>query len=168
MLQYSVALPKFLDSKNLLNSTPLKINLQDGKSKVFVFLSSKCPCSHSHLETILQLSRDFNAFPFYAIHSNANEDVQEALKYFQDKKFPFPVLRDEGAKIADEFKALKTPHAFIVNGQGEIIYSGGVTNSAHAPNATKHYLKEALRNILNGKLPDPREQRALGCIISRP
>jgi hypothetical protein len=76
-------------------------------------------------------------------------------------------LQDQDAKIADEFAALKTPHAFIVNGQGEIVYSGGVTNSANALSSTKEYLREALLSVSKGENPNPREVRSLGCVIAR-
>jgi hypothetical protein len=72
------------------------------------------------------------------------------------------------AKIADQFGALKTPHAYIVNGTGKIIYSGGVTNSTNGPNATKQLLKEALLSVKAGKNPEPSEVRTLGCVIARP
>lgn len=168
VLDGAFALPRKIEANNILEAKPVSIDLQDGKTKVFLFLSSKCPCSSSHEPLISTLSREFAQFQFIAVNSNSNEELAFSTKHFQDAKFSFPVLRDNGAKIADEFRALKTPHAFIVNGNGKIIYSGGVTNTAHAPTATKQYLQEALQSVVAGKNPDPSEVRTLGCVISRP
>ena len=168
VLHQAMALPSTIQAQNMFDAKAVSLNLQDGKTKVFLFLSSKCPCSSSHEPLITDLYKEFSQFQFIAINSNSNEELAFSAKHFEEAKFPFPVLRDNGAKVADEFRALKTPHAFIVNGNGKIIYSGGVTNTAHAPNATKQYLREALQSVAAGKNPDPSEVRTLGCVISRP
>ncbi len=161
-LSESVVAPNVVDLKNV------SINFRDGKSKVILFLSAKCPCSASHENLIKELSKEFPGISFYGISSNSNEKLVDVSQHFKEVNFTFPLLHDKDAKIADEFGALKTPHAFIVNGNGDILYSGGVTNSAHAPGATKQYLKEALINVVAGKNPEPREVRTLGCVILRP
>lgn len=169
LLSYqSEALPRRIEATNILDARSVAVDLVDGKAKVFLFLSSVCPCSASHEGLITALSKEFPTIQFIGINSNTNETLATATKHFKEAKLPFPVLRDNGVKIADEFKALKTPHAFIVSGDGNIIYSGGVTNTAHAPTATKQYLKQALESVVAGKKPDPSEVRALGCVISRP
>jgi len=162
------ALPGKLSSIDLLNAKSVEINLKDGKPKVFVFMSAKCPCSASHEAIVAALSQEFKDIPFFAIHSNANEKLLESKEHFRKTNLPFTVLQDGDVKIADEFGALKTPHAYVVNGSGKIIYSGGVTNSTNGPAATKQLLKEALLNVRAGKDPDPSEVRTLGCVIARP
>jgi hypothetical protein len=162
------ALPTELLASNILDAKEVSLNLADGKNKIFIFLSAKCPCSESHESVLSQLAAEFKNMTFVGIHSNANESVLEAKAHFSKAKLPFLVIQDKDAKIADAFAALKTPHAFIVNGGGEILYSGGVTNSAHAPMATQQFLKEALLSVSKGEKPQPRELRTLGCVIARP
>ncbi len=55
------------------------------------------------------------------------KDAEETKKHFSETHFPFPVLQDKKSKWADQFGALKTPHAFVFNKSGELIYKGGVT-----------------------------------------
>ncbi|MFK5047747.1 thioredoxin-like domain-containing protein, partial [Klebsiella pneumoniae] len=89
-----------------------------------VFLSTKCPCSNSHVALVKQLAKDFPAFAFVAVHSNRDETVAEARAYFRD--FGLPVLQDEKSRLADEFKASKTPHAYVLAaGDGKVLYHGG-------------------------------------------
>lgn len=164
----ALGLPTSLVGINLLDSSPVTFDLKDGKNKVVVFMSTQCPCSESHEKLLAKISQEFSDIPFIAIHSNSNEEAGVAQAHFKKARLPFAVMQDNGAKIADEFKALKTPHAFIIDGQGEIIYSGGVTNTANAPTATKQYLKQALLSVKAGKKPDPSEVRTLGCLIARP
>ena len=161
------ALPSVLEGMDIANSASHRVDLKTPQLHVIIFLSAQCPCSASHEPLLAQLSTDFPSISFTAIHSNANEDPALSRKYFAAAKLPFPVLRDEGARWADEFGALKTPHAFVMR-SGEILYSGGVTNSTDGTRANAPYLREALTALLTGKTIDQRERRALGCVIARP
>lgn len=167
-IQHARALPATLISHSLIDGSKVEISLKDGTTKVFVFVSATCPCSESHEEILKSLSKEFGKISFIAVHSNANESPKESKEHFSKTNFPFLILQDDSAKIADEFGALKTPHAFVVNGTGDVIFSGGVTNSANAKMANKQYLKEALLSVQAEKLPEPKVARALGCVITRP
>jgi peroxiredoxin len=140
-----------------------------GKKKaiVVVFLSAKCPCSNSHIEELIKLNDDFPDFSFVGIHSNMDEPDSQSQEYFKKLKLPFPVMQDLEAKYADQFAAFKTPHSFILNSKGEILYQGGVSNSHDIKKSDKLFLREALEDITKGqKIRNP-EGRTLGCFIVR-
>ena len=148
--------------------TGKSLTVQSGKrGQVLVFLSAECPCSNSHLGELKSLAKEFGEFSFLAVHSNANESRELAQKYFQSAALSFPVLQDEKAKLADEFKALKTPHAFLLSPKGEILYKGGVTNSSNGETASTRFLRAALQNVSSGQEVQTKEGRTLGCVISR-
>jgi len=138
------------------------------KATVVVFLSAKCPCSGSHEQTLKDLSAKFSAkgFQFVAIHSNVDEDGALASQHFAKASLPFPVIQDDHAALADQFGALKTPHVFVLK-QGEIVFQGGVDDSKDSPKAKEHFLLDALNDLDQGKLPQVKLARALGCIIKR-
>lgn len=104
---------------------------------------------------------------FVAVHSNQDENVEGAKSHFQSAGFSFPVIRDEGTKIADEYRALKTPHAFVVGPKGECWFNGGVDDSNDSSKATKHFLRNALIDLKNGTEPREKQVRTLGCVIKR-
>ena len=137
------------------------------KGLVVVFLSSKCPCSHSHIKELVDLHNQFKDFEFLAIHSNADESIEEAKDYFKQLKLPFEVLKDEKSVNANLLSASKTPHAFVISQKGEILYNGGVTDSSEAQNASEYYLRKALENLSQGKKVVANQKRTLGCAISR-
>lgn len=150
--------------------------LSDGKSvelaagkkgSVLVFLSTKCPCSNSHLPMLKQLAAEYKDFSFWAVHSNADEPLSQTSAYFKEAALPFPVIQDADGKLADEFKALKTPHAFLLSPEGKILYRGGVTSSANAAEAKKHYLHDALAEVERGAAVSVENARTLGCVIAR-
>lgn len=134
---------------------------------VLAFISARCPCSASHDEILRGLSKKFSNIQFLALNSNVDEPFKEVAPHFRHLKIPFVVLKDENAKLADHFGALKTPHVFVFSPQGKLLYDGGITNSHVGPSATKNYLQEVLEDITNKKEPRYSKQRALGCYIQR-
>lgn len=163
------ALPSEINSIDLLTNNSIKISTQftDKKALIFIFMSSKCPCSNSHVSEVKSLQKKYSDFTFFIVHSNVNEEIEFSKKYFASLELPITVLQDSEAKLADTLKAYKTPHSFVVSPKGEILYKGGVTNSNTAEKADKHYLAEALEDIQNIRPVKITEAKALGCFISR-
>lgn len=160
---------------------PILIRLNETKlGTVIIFVSAVCPCSDSHIPALNKIYRDFQplGFQFVGVHSNANETVSDSVQYFSKKfkeinsteegKILFPVIQDDGAKIADQFKAFKTPHVYIVSANNQIVFQGGVDDSRVFKNAKYHYLRDALTAIAEGKAPSKSDVRVLGCEIRRP
>ncbi|NUN07343.1 MAG: redoxin domain-containing protein [Bdellovibrio sp.] len=137
------------------------------KYSVMIFVSAQCPCSASHEGLLKDLKKDFKDFAFIGVHANANESTEIAKAHFQATQFPFPVIQDKKSLLANKLGALKTPHAFVLNAQGTVLYAGGVTDSHVGPSAKKHYLREVLEDLQAGKQPRHKEGRALGCYIQR-
>lgn len=153
--------------KEILKKESLSPQLLGKKGMVVVFLSAVCPCSNSHMQELAALAKDYPSFTFLGVHSNMNESEEATRAYFQQARLPFSVIRDKGQKIAEELKALKTPHAFVFNPQGEIVFQGGVSSSRNFGNADHKFLREALADIEHGRAVKMAKGRALGCVIER-
>lgn len=151
-------------TKNSIQTIDIK---KDHRPLVVMFISKDCPCSRGNLDYLDVLSNEFKSFHFIGIHSKKDTKSEDITSYLQDKKLSFEVFNDNDLKIADQFKALKTPHVFIVNTDGEIVYNGGVTNTTSPINAKEHFLRTALTEMHNHKLPSNSETRTLGCFITR-
>ena len=138
------------------------------KATVYVFLSARCPCSNGHEGALKALHQEFakKGFQFVGIHSNQNENPEETRAHFVEAKLPFPVVEDEGAKLADEFRALKTPHVFVKKGE-DSLFEGGVDDTASGMDSKKQFLRNALLEIESGKSVSQSRVRVLGCAISR-
>lgn len=136
---------------------------------VVVFLSARCPCTASHLPALSELYREYSTkgVRFVGVHSNIDEPAEDVKLYFAHAGLPFPVIQDPEQRLADEFGALKTPHAFIVSPSGKVLFRGGVDSSAVTEKAEKHFLRDALSAVVAGKTPEITEARALGCVIRR-
>lgn len=164
---YASSKVTLIKGRDLVTDENVQVNSQDKKGMVIVFLSAKCPCSNSHNEELRSLHETFKEFNFLVSHSNLDEAPELAKSYFKKLAFAFPVIHDEKAKLADELKAYKTPHAFVFSREGEILYQGGISNSNDCKKADKKYLREALEDLHAGKTVRTPEGRTLGCAISR-
>jgi peroxiredoxin len=155
-----------IHGRNLFTDEPTDVT-PGKKGTVLVFMSIVCPCSNSHVPVLKKIAEDFKNFNFVVVHSNSDEELDAAKSYFKTANFAFPVLQDQKTKLADEYKAYKTPHAFVISPIGKILYRGGVSNSNDAPSADKLYLRNALEDIEAGHEVRVKEGRTLGCVISR-
>ncbi len=164
----ALALPKnLITGANLSTGKTVTVNSENKKGLVVVFLSAKCPCSNSHVVEITNLAKEFTDFNFVAVHSNKDEPIDLTKEYFLNTKLPFAVIQDQDTKIADEFKAFKTPHAYIILADNKVAYQGGVSDSNNFAESKKKYLREALTDINDNKPVRTPEGRTLGCSISR-
>lgn len=153
------------------------------RGTVLVFLSVFCPCSKSYEKTLNQLAERFEAqgFSFFGIHSNLQEPLGLVQEHFQH--LHFPLLQDlpkspEGlatsapsaqrGQLAEALRALKTPHAYLLNPQGQVLFMGGVGSSRICPaTPTEGYLEKALQKVSQGLPLASHESyvRVLGCLI---
>ncbi|MCC6276512.1 MAG: redoxin domain-containing protein [Oligoflexia bacterium] len=156
---------QLLEKPDILTSKVVK-KFSKADPLVVVFLSAQCPCSNSHSEELKMLRQTYGFIRFIGVHSNPEEGTELGKTYFSNLKLGFPVIRDDSLKIADAFKALKTPHAFILN-NGEIVYQGGVSDRSDFSKASKHYLRDALESVKNHVPILNSQTRTLGCAIRR-
>jgi peroxiredoxin len=156
-----------VSGKNILTDETISMTAAGKKALVVVFLSAKCPCSNSHMAELKSLSHDYPEFNFVGVHSNVDEAVDLSKTYFAQEALPFSVIQDASAAIADQYQAFKTPHAFVIQADGKILYQGGVSSSKTFAKADHKFLREALENIHLGQTVEKPEGRTLGCAIAR-
>lgn len=162
--------PMKLSGTDVVAGAARELDVAAGKKgTVVAFLSAHCPCSASHETALKALSEEYGTqgFQFIAVHSNLDEDNTMTDAHFRAAALPFPVLQDRDNEYANAFNALKTPHVFVLSPSGDVLYQGGVDDSKKQPEAKKHYLKEVLAALNDGKPAPYAETRTLGCIIKR-
>ena len=168
-LSWASSIPiESVSGRDLLTSKELTLRPKDHPGGlVVVFLSARCPCSQSHVDALRSLAGRFPGYAFVGVHSNSDEPLSEAERVFEKAHLPFPLIEDQDAKLANRFSALKTPHAYVLNSLGEVVYRGGVSSSRDYSRARKKYLEEALLDLQAGQKVRNPETRTLGCVIKR-
>ena len=79
------------------------------------------------------------------------------------------ILMDTSGEIGKTYGATVTPHMYIINPDGELVYRGGIddkptTDEADIEGAT-NYVDNALTAAMNGEEVDPKQAKPYGCTI---
>ncbi len=147
--------------------------LESHKAVCVVFMCNHCPYVLAYLDRIAQLHQDYLPKGVALIAMNPNDAVQfpedsfAAMKTFVvDQKITYPYLRDENQDVAHAFDAAKTPHAFLLNQQGVVVYIGAIDDSAKDASAVQvSYLRNAIDNVLAGQTVNLAQTEPVGCSV---
>jgi hypothetical protein len=82
---------------------------------------------------------------------------------------PTAYFRDQGGKVGRMYDARTTPHMFIVDGSGTLVYAGGIDSirSAQMEDIAKatNYVTEALADIKAGRPVRTTHSQPYGCSV---
>ena len=144
--------------------------LSDDRGKIVIvnFWSAECPHSERADRSIMAtLVQWVGQVELLSIASNRNESTQLVEEIAKRRRLP-TVLLDPQHVIADLYEAVTTPHAFVVDGEGILRYRGAVDDvTFRHRTASRFYLEEAVKALLDGRLPATQETPAYGCAIVR-
>ena len=132
------------------------------KAVVVVFLSTVCPYANSFSDHVAELGQRHRDVLFVGINSNQFETTEEVAEHAKAHGLTFPIVRDEGARLADLLGAKGTPEAFLVDAQSRLRYHGWVQSKLRSPD-----LQRALDAVLAGTPVRLAETKAFGCAIDR-
>ena len=159
-------LPAASDGK----AVALKDLLAKSKAVAVVFVATKCPVSNAYNTRMAALGREYAAkgIPLVGINSNKTEPATEVKEHAEKHGFTFPVLKDDGNRIADAYGATHTPEVFVLDPKGNLLYHGRIDENQDDPQGVKSPdLRNALDAILSGRPVPAAETKAFGCTIKR-
>jgi peroxiredoxin len=176
-----------LESKNIslgtqapnffLKGTDDKVhNLGDYSDKevlVVVFMCNHCPYVQAIWERLVKLQEKYlnGQVRFIGINPNFHpdypEDSLEKMKdYYVQYEMNFPYLLDETQEVARAYGAVCTPDIFVYDSERKLAYHGELDDNWQTPDlVAKHELDEAIEKILNGEIPDEKQNPSMGCSI---
>ena len=151
-------------------------NYPTAKGFIIVFTCNHCPFAKLYPERLNTLNAYFGELnvPLIAISSTDTvaypEDAFEEMKEKAiNEKFNFPYLADGTQRVAKNYKADKTPHAFVIwkeEGEWVIKYSGAIDDNGMEPEKVKNkYVEDAVKDLLAHKPVRIKETKSVGCQI---
>lgn len=168
LLFSSIASAMVVQGRDIVSSKPITIDTAQTTAAI-VFMSGHCPCSRSYEPILTQLAERFSGFSWVGVISESAKDVAESRKHFQSAGLPFSVILDVDHRLADHFRAQRTPHAFVVRGDEEL-YAGAV-GSTHTPppslSISEFFLARALESVQRAEPIQRPRTPPLGCAIGR-
>jgi len=141
----------------------------DAKAVVVVFTCNHCPVAVAYEDRIVGIAADYadKGVDVVAINvSNMESDKLPAMKErAEEKGFKFDYLYDPSQEIGREFGAATTPHAFLLDGERNVVYIGAIDDNMNEEKATKPYLRDAIDAVLAGSKPQVDTTKPIGCGI---
>ena len=142
-----------------------------GKPVMIHFWSATCPFVMRYEERLQEITDDYSkrGVVILGIDSNSNETADQIKKVAAKRKVNYPILIDPGNQIADKFGAITTPHVFIMDKDGKLIYEGAVDDQGWSEDnpVKKRFVRETLDAVLQD-LPIPNSKtKSVGCTVKR-
>lgn len=164
-----------------LVGTPKKAKLFEHKGKYIVleWFNDGCPFVRKHYDAgnMQKLQKKYSdKVAWLTINSSAEgrqgylKDVSAAKEmYTKEQMAAMNLLLDPSGKVGKAYGAKTTPHMFIIDPKGKVVYQGAIdsipsASSEDIPKAT-NYVDEALGAVLSGRKIAQAKTQAYGCSV---
>ena len=149
-----------------------------GKLVVLEWTNPGCPFVRKHYSGNMQdLQKEFTGKGVIWLAVNSTET--DSGDYLAPAKLagwmgekqakPTATLMDESGRIGQLYGAKTTPHMYIINPQGQLVYAGGIDSIASASvddiKTATNYVRQGLSEALGGKAISVASSRAYGCSV---
>jgi len=162
-----------------ITGKPQKLSDYRGKYVVIEWFNQGCPFVQKHYESgnMQGLQKRFTdkGVVWLAVSSNNPRssdyrDPQQMKGVMKDWKMsPTAFILDEEGKVGRDYGARATPHMFVVDPRGQVIYAGAIDDKATwRPEDTKtarNWVAQALEESLAGKPVTQAATAAYGCSV---
>ena len=139
-----------------------------GRIVILNFWSAECPWAERVDRALAAwLHRCGCQVAWLTVAANPNQQLDLLRKAAEERSLPM-VLLDEKQQVSDLYGAVTTPHIYLIDSEGLLVYRGAyddITFSQRSP--THSYLKDALVKVLEGGLPEISQTEPYGCTIMR-
>ena len=145
----------------------------DEQAVVVVFLGVECPLAKLYAPRLVELAEEYapRGVAVVGIDANQQDSLAEIANYARVHKLDFPLLKDLGNRVADQFGAVLTPEAFVLDRRRVVRYWGRIDDQYGIgyvrDKPERRELAIALDEVLAGKEVSSPETTAPGCHIGR-
>ncbi len=161
------------------DGNPHSLGQYKGKYVVLEWFNPGCPFVQKHYKSdnMQALQKQFTSkgVAWLTIDSSApgaqgHLTSEEAKKQISDWNMkPTAFLLDPEGKVGQEYHATNTPHMFVVNPEGELIYEGAIDSKPSTDpddiKSSTNYVKVALNEAMSGKPVSTAQTKAYGCSV---
>jgi peroxiredoxin len=148
-----------------------EVSLDQYEDKIVVleWFNSTCPYvvrlyKDGHMNEIAKKYTDKDVV-WLAVNPTPGQGQDHNKKVAGDWKVNHPILVDTDTKVSKTYGAKTTPHMFIIDKEGALVYSGALDDD---PNGDKgddavNYVSTALDELLAGESVSRQETKPYGC-----
>ena len=160
-----------------LDGKPVKLADYKGKTVVLEWFNPGCPFVQlAHRKGGLKdvpAQQTASGVVWLAINSGApgkqGAAREENVKARAEFGMGYPVLLDEKGDVGRAYGAQRTPHMYIIDPQGTLVYAGAIDSTKggepEADEKVTNYVGTALAELAAGKAISTKETEAFGCTV---
>jgi peroxiredoxin len=142
-----------------------------GKVVVLEWTNPDCPFVQRHYraKTMTTLADRFSGkdVVWLAVNSTNYMDAAKDRAWRSEQGFSYPILDDSVGTVGGAYGAKTTPHMFVIDKTGKVVYQGAIDDDAAGGNeaSARNYVAEALDDVTAGKPVRVTETKPYGCSV---
>ena len=144
----------------------------EGKVVVLEWTNHECPVVNRvhNQKKIEETIAEFDGKPvaWIAINSShfAEDKKDEIRTWLKEQKIEYPMLLDADGKVGHMYQAKTTPHMFVIDKEGVLIYQGALDNDPYGKaDDVRNYVVEAVTATLEGSTVATKQTKPYGCTV---
>ena len=157
----------------LADSAGNDVSLSDFEGKIVVleWLNPDCPFVQRHYEagTMKNLATKYggDGVVWLTINSTNYMDAAANAKFKAENKLPYTILVDQSGDVGHLYGAKTTPHMYIIDGAGTLVYIGAIDDDPRGNKGEPavNYVAVALDEVLAGNAVSTAETKPYGCSV---
>jgi peroxiredoxin len=156
----------------LMDTEGNSVSLSDfaGKIVVLEWLNPDCPYVKRHYKTgtMKNLATAYadRDVVWLTINSTHYMDAAANAKFKADNDLPYTILVDQDGTVGHTYDAATTPHMYIIDGEGTLVYVGAIDDDPRgSSDAPSNYVAAALDEVTAGKPVTTAETKPYGCSV---
>jgi peroxiredoxin len=142
-----------------------------GKVVVLEWVNPDCPFVQRHYRagTMTALANKYGekGVVWLAVNSTNSMGKAENGKWVASNQLSYPILDDREGEVGRLYGARTTPHIFIIDKTGTLVYQGGIDDdpSGDKQGSAVNYADKALAELVAGKSVSTPETKPYGCAV---
>ena len=157
----------------LADSAGNDVSLSDFEGKIVVleWLNPDCPFVQRHYKAgtmkSLATKYDGDGVVWLTINSTNYMDAAANAKFKAENKLPYTILVDQSGDVGHLYGAQTTPHMYIIDGGGTLVYIGAIDDDPRGNKGEPavNYVAVALDEVLAGNEVSTAETKPYGCSV---
>jgi peroxiredoxin/gas vesicle protein len=156
-----------------------KVSLSDYRGKIVVleWLNFECPFVNYHYDkskTMIKLAEKYKGknVVWLAVNSTSHTTPEANKDFAQKQKLPYPILDDRSGRVGRAYGAKTTPHMYVINRRGRIVYEGAIDNAplgkVSGGKDLINYVDKALAELTTGRRVSAGKTDPYGCSVKYP